>query len=178
MTRPETRADQNRYPFVRFLWYDSNSAVHTALNYSYDPGSNLSREGGSMIALNLTDIKKVTSHLFLKDTFDNFSFNKGRRNRNFQYFPDRRIYPERFLWHRNRALRIFHLEKSAGVLLYYYQGQTYSFELPVYIQPFSGQYRKTCRPEHSIHPSGKCTGIIHEPALWRETAHLRDRHVV
>ena len=30
-----------------------------------------------MIALNLTDIKKVTSHLFLKDTFDNFSFIEG-----------------------------------------------------------------------------------------------------
>lgn len=30
-----------------------------------------------MIALNLTDIKKITSHLFLKDTFDNFSFIEG-----------------------------------------------------------------------------------------------------
>ena len=33
--------------------------------------------GEPMIALNLTDIKKITSHIFLKDTFDNFSFIDG-----------------------------------------------------------------------------------------------------
>ena len=33
--------------------------------------------GECMIALNLTDIKKITTHLFLKDTFDSFSFIEG-----------------------------------------------------------------------------------------------------